>query len=83
MRYYLATNEIDVFHYGSIETNQSLETGQPKLTYFTTKQQLINALASYGQTYQEPTTEIIYQNEDELPQPPPPPEGEPPVEPEI
>jgi hypothetical protein len=64
MRYYLATNKIDVFHYGTINNNQTLETGQPFLYYYNTKEELITVLESYGQQYQEPiiiedTSEIL------------------------
>ena len=54
MIYYLATNEIDVFHYGPINNNQTLETGQPFLYYYNTKEELTNILESFGQQYQEP-----------------------------
>ena len=32
--WYLATNEINVFHYGEISDNAVVTTGQPKLDYF-------------------------------------------------
>lgn len=44
MKYYLATNEIDVFHFGEMEEEWVLTTGQPKIFYFDTEQELINKL---------------------------------------
>jgi hypothetical protein len=54
MKWYLATNEIDVFHYGSMEEEWQITTGQPMLFFYNTKEELITALESYGQQYQEP-----------------------------
>ena len=51
--YYLATNEIDVFHYGEIEDGMNVVTGQPILLSYNTKEELIIALEAYGQQYQE------------------------------
>jgi hypothetical protein len=44
MKYYLATNEIDIFHFGEIEEEWVLTTGQPKVYYFNTEEELINKL---------------------------------------
>lgn len=55
--WYLATNEVDVFHYGELIEGATVTTGQPKLDYFETKENLIAALESYGQKYSEPETE--------------------------
>ena len=52
--WYLATNETDVFHYGELFEGATVTTGQPKLDYFDTKEDLIAALATYGQEYSEP-----------------------------
>ena len=52
-KWYLATNEIDVFHYGSMEEEWDIVTGQPKLFFYNTKEELIIVLESYGQQYQE------------------------------
>jgi len=41
--YYLATNEIDVFHYGEIEDGMDIVTGQPILLFYNTKEELISA----------------------------------------
>jgi hypothetical protein len=51
--YYLATNEIDVFHYGEMEDGMDIVTGQPILLFYNTKEELIITLESYGQQYQE------------------------------
>ena len=56
MKWYLATNEIDVFHYGSMEEEWEITTGQPILFFYNTKEELIIALELYGQQYQEPGT---------------------------
>jgi hypothetical protein len=55
MKWYLATNEIDVFHYGSMEEEWQITTGQPNLFFYNTKEELIIVLESFGQQYQEPT----------------------------
>jgi hypothetical protein len=55
MRYYLATNEIDIFHYGEFQEGMEVTTGQPNLFFYSTKEELIAVLESYGQQYQEPT----------------------------
>lgn len=52
-QYFLATNEKDVFHYGKLLQGQVLETGQPKLFDFDTKQELIDKLKEYGQDFVE------------------------------
>ena len=53
--YYLATNEMDVFHYGELQEGMEVSTGQPNLFFYDTKEELIVTLESYGQQYQEPT----------------------------
>ena len=58
MKYYLATNETDIFHFGKMEEESVLTTGQPKVFYFDTEQKLINKLIqltgdpNYYQNYQ-------------------------------
>ncbi len=71
MKWYLATNEIDIFHYGPMEDDMETTTGQPKLFFYTTKEELINVLTSYGQLYQSTTIENIIPNDApiELPTP--------------
>jgi hypothetical protein len=54
MKWYLATNEIDIFHYGTMEEEWQITTGQPMLFFYNTKEELIIALELYGQQYQEP-----------------------------
>jgi hypothetical protein len=56
MKWYLATNEIDIFHYGSMEEEWDIVTGQPILFFYNTKEELIIALELYNQQYQEPDT---------------------------
>jgi hypothetical protein len=53
MKYYLATNEVDVFHYGEMEDGMELTTGQPVSFIYDTEEELIAKLAEYGQVYQE------------------------------
>lgn len=73
MKWYLATNEIDIFHYGSMEEEWEITTGQPNLFFYNTKEELIAALELYGQQYQEPTTiEDTSTNINPLPPPEPP-----------
>lgn len=54
MKYYLATNEVDVFHYGEMEDTCEFTTGQPISFLYDTKEELVTALTGYGQEYQEP-----------------------------
>ncbi len=71
MRYFLAHNELDVFHYGKLEDSQIVESGQPYLEYFTSEGFLKDRLRELGQEY--PTaenTEIIFDFGEELPEEP-------------
>ena len=52
MRYFLAHNETDVFHYGEILDEQKIQTGQPFLEFFIELKELTNRLSSFGVTYQ-------------------------------
>ena len=54
MKYYLATNEVDVFHYGEMEDDMEFTTGQPVSFLYDTKEELVTALTGYGQEYQDP-----------------------------
>ena len=54
MKWYLATNEIDIFHYGSIDKEMEFTTGQPKSFFYNTEKELIDALTLYNQEYQNP-----------------------------
>ena len=51
MKYFLAHNEIDVFHYGELKDEQFVETGQPILLFFETEQELIDKLQEYNVEY--------------------------------
>ena len=54
MKYYLATNEVDVFHYGEMADTSVFTTGQPVSFVYDTKAELIAKLTEYGQEYQDP-----------------------------
>ena len=60
--FYLAHNEVDVFHYGSLQANQTVTTGQPFLEYFETEQGLIDRLLELGQEYIS-TSPIVNQSQ--------------------
>ena len=60
--FYLAHNEVDVFHYGSLQANQTVTTGQPFLEYFETEQLLIDRVLELGQEYIS-TSPIINQSQ--------------------
>jgi hypothetical protein len=44
MRYFIATNKIDVFHFGGIVEGGDIATGQPYITFYITEQEMIDAL---------------------------------------
>lgn len=50
-KFYLAHNGVNVFHYGSLQENQAVTTGQIFLEYFETEQGLIDRLLELGQEY--------------------------------
>jgi hypothetical protein len=54
MKYYLATNEVDIFHYGGMTDESVFTTGQPVSFVYDTKSELIAKLTEYGQEYREP-----------------------------
>lgn len=54
MKYYLATNEVDIFHYGELQEGMEFTTGQPVSFLYNTKEELIAKLAEYDHEYQEP-----------------------------
>jgi hypothetical protein len=60
-KFYLAHNGIDVFHYGSLQENQIVTTGQPFLEYFELEQELIDRLLELGQEFIS-TSPIINQS---------------------
>lgn len=47
-KYYLATNEKDIFHYGCLEQDQKIVTGQPVLIVVDTIEEFIEVLKSYN-----------------------------------
>lgn len=52
MKYFLAHNEIDIFHYGELLEEQVVTTGQPNLEFFIELTELIDRLSNFGVTYQ-------------------------------
>jgi hypothetical protein len=72
MKYYLATNEVDVFHYGEMADTSVFTTGQPVSFVYDTREELIEKLAEYGQEYQGPQeVDISSFEEVSLPEVPP------------
>ena len=57
MKYYVAHNNADVFHYGKLEEGQQVDSGQPYFEEFETEEELKEFLTEKGQTY-EPIHEI-------------------------
>ncbi len=53
MRYFLAHNETNVFHYGELLEEQLVTTGQPKLEYYNDLDSLIQRLNLFGVEYVE------------------------------
>ena len=53
MKYFLAHNSVDIFHYSEINENQVITTTQPFLKYFDTLEELKNELSSFGVVYEE------------------------------
>ena len=49
--FYLAHNKKDVYHYGTLQKEQLVSTGQPYLDYFETEQDLKDRLIELGQEY--------------------------------
>jgi hypothetical protein len=47
-KYYLATNEKDVFHYGCLDSEQEIKTGQPVLIVVDTIKEFLEVLKSYN-----------------------------------
>jgi hypothetical protein len=48
MRYYLATDEKDIFHYGCLEDGQEVKTGQPILIIVETIEEFRDLLKKYN-----------------------------------
>lgn len=51
MRYFLAHNETDVFHYGELLEGQVIDTGQPHLEYFDSLNELKDRLTFFNVGY--------------------------------
>ena len=51
MKYFLAHNGINIFHYTRIQQNQFVTTGQPFLEYFNTEEELMARLLELNQEY--------------------------------
>lgn len=49
--FYLAHNKKNVFHYGTLQNEQLVSTGQPYLEYFETEQDLKDRLIELDQEY--------------------------------
>jgi hypothetical protein len=48
MRYFLAHNSVDIFHYGELNDSQVVSTGQPNLEYFNSLDELKDRLSFFG-----------------------------------
>jgi hypothetical protein len=57
MKYFLAHNGKDIFHYREIIEEQIINTGQPNLEYFDTINQLKDRLVELGVNYTEPNND--------------------------
>jgi hypothetical protein len=67
IKYYLATDKVEVFHHGSYDDEiQELTTGQPELFLFDSEEELHKVLDEYGVDYSEP----VEQQDPELLLPP-------------
>jgi hypothetical protein len=53
MKYFLAYNATDVFHYGELLDSQEIVTGQPNLEYFDDLEGLKQRLLTFGVEYSE------------------------------
>jgi hypothetical protein len=47
-KYYLATNEKDIFHYGCLDSEQEIKTGQPVLIVVDTIEDFLEVLKNYN-----------------------------------
>lgn len=52
MRYFLAHNGVDIFHYGKLELNEEVITGQPNLEFFDNENDLSQRLSDLGQQFE-------------------------------
>ena len=66
MRYFIATNKVDVFHFGGIVEGGDIATGQPYITFYTTEQEMIDALneltgdPEYYATHNDDTESLLF-----------------------
>lgn len=66
MRYFIATNKVDVFHFGGIVEDGDIATGQPYITFYTTEQEMIDALneltgdPEYYATHNDDTESLLF-----------------------
>lgn len=51
MKYYIAHNNNNIFHYGELREGQHIESGQPFYKEFETEQELIDFLTEKGVQY--------------------------------
>lgn len=58
MKYFLAYNEDDVFHYGKLGNDQEIKTGQPILKFFNTIDELNSELSQYGKKFEESVSDV-------------------------
>jgi len=58
MKYYVAHNNEDVFHFGTVEDNQQLDTGQPYFKEYKTKKGLTNFLNKKNVEYNDTFLEL-------------------------
>jgi len=59
MKYFLAHNEIDVFHYGGLTEEQVVETGQPHLEFFDELGELKERLSFFNVEYATESNEEL------------------------
>ena len=52
MKYYVAHNDKDIFHYGKLEEGQQVDSGQPYFEEFETEEQLKEFLTEKGIEYE-------------------------------
>jgi hypothetical protein len=66
MKYYIATNNVDVFHFGILEEGSEITTGQPVLNFYKTETEMVEALTAftgdpnYYETHREDTEDLLY-----------------------
>ena len=51
MKYFLAHNEVNIFHYSSLADTQAVTTAQPFLEYFNTEEELKARLLELNQEF--------------------------------